>query len=623
MTKARDLADLIATGNPLADGAISVAELSDLTASAADLNNVAGINSSVQTQLDAKAPLASPTLTGTVTIGSITYPTSDGSSGQFMTTDGAGNLSFATVSGYTDADVDTHLNTGTASNGQYLSWNGSDYDWATVSTTVGINGLTDGYNVGDSVGLGTDALANDDGSTNYNTAVGQNALKTVSTGASNTAIGAFAGNSATGNFNTFSGHAAGYNTTGDENVAVGRIALQVNTSGNQNTAVGHEALNQLYTGGNGSTGIGYRALYGGGQTTHSYNTAVGASAGLDITTGDENFFGGYLAAKSITSGNYNVAIGSQALYYPSTGNNNVAIGREALYGGSGGNPYNNVAIGESSGRNLTGTHNSNTIVGHQAGYSVASSSNTIIGAAAGGNITTGNNNVAIGYNSQASSSSISNEITLGGSTHTRLRIPGITSGASDGDALVWNATSGSFETGAAGGGAYQLLSTTTVSSSTYNVFMDWGSSYSGHFKVIIQNMTVNTTSGFLALRFRTGASSPTSNYYSIGRSSYPTNTSSISRSNDSFIQLADVDTGSESAATLNGEIDIFAANISNKNTYGQSRIVQMPGSPASYNYVAGTNAWFTRNNMTAVTGLNLFHFNAQITGGIFKLYRLS
>ena len=55
MTKARDLANLIAAGNPLADGAISVAEISDLTATASDLNNVAGINSSVQTQLDAKA----------------------------------------------------------------------------------------------------------------------------------------------------------------------------------------------------------------------------------------------------------------------------------------------------------------------------------------------------------------------------------------------------------------------------------------------------------------------------------------------------------------------------------------------------------------------------------------
>lgn len=67
MSKARELADFVSAGNPLSDGAISVAEISDLTASAAelntmtgitattsDLNNVAGINTSVQTQLDGK-----------------------------------------------------------------------------------------------------------------------------------------------------------------------------------------------------------------------------------------------------------------------------------------------------------------------------------------------------------------------------------------------------------------------------------------------------------------------------------------------------------------------------------------------------------------------------------------
>lgn len=30
---------------------------------------------------------------------------------------------------YTDSDVDTHLNTGTATSNQVLSWTGSDYDW--------------------------------------------------------------------------------------------------------------------------------------------------------------------------------------------------------------------------------------------------------------------------------------------------------------------------------------------------------------------------------------------------------------------------------------------------------------------------------------------------------------
>ena len=67
MTKARDLADLIAAGSALADGTIEVADISDLTATAAELNlldgvtatttelnYVDGVTSAIQTQLDAK-----------------------------------------------------------------------------------------------------------------------------------------------------------------------------------------------------------------------------------------------------------------------------------------------------------------------------------------------------------------------------------------------------------------------------------------------------------------------------------------------------------------------------------------------------------------------------------------
>lgn len=98
MSKARVLADLVAAGGELADGTISVAEVTGaaptadptftgtvtaptinastglqiggvaITSSAADLNGVAGINTNVQSQLDAKSPLASPTFTGTVTV---------------------------------------------------------------------------------------------------------------------------------------------------------------------------------------------------------------------------------------------------------------------------------------------------------------------------------------------------------------------------------------------------------------------------------------------------------------------------------------------------------------------------------------------------------------------------
>ena len=45
----------------------------------------------------AAAPLASPTFTGTVTIGGVTYPTSDGTSGQALVTDGSGTISFGSA----------------------------------------------------------------------------------------------------------------------------------------------------------------------------------------------------------------------------------------------------------------------------------------------------------------------------------------------------------------------------------------------------------------------------------------------------------------------------------------------------------------------------------------------
>lgn len=49
-----------------------------------------------------------------------------------VATTGAYSDLTGTPASYSDAKVDTHLNTATAIAGEYLSWNGSDYDWATV-----------------------------------------------------------------------------------------------------------------------------------------------------------------------------------------------------------------------------------------------------------------------------------------------------------------------------------------------------------------------------------------------------------------------------------------------------------------------------------------------------------
>jgi len=75
----------------------------------------------------------------------LTLPNDDGTSNQVLTTDGSGNLSWSTPSGsYGDSDVDTHLNTSSASSGEVLSWNGSDYAWvANSGSSGGTSGTSD------------------------------------------------------------------------------------------------------------------------------------------------------------------------------------------------------------------------------------------------------------------------------------------------------------------------------------------------------------------------------------------------------------------------------------------------------------------------------------------------
>ena len=65
--------------------------------------------------------------------GSLTYSlsaTGTPSASTFL----AGNNTWSTPDYYTNADVDAHLNTGTATSNQILSWTGSDYDWIAQNT---------------------------------------------------------------------------------------------------------------------------------------------------------------------------------------------------------------------------------------------------------------------------------------------------------------------------------------------------------------------------------------------------------------------------------------------------------------------------------------------------------
>lgn len=191
-----------------------------------------------------------------------------------------------------------------------------------------------------------------------NTANGFGALRSNTTADNNTATGAFTLTNNTGSGNTANGQAALFsNTTGDSNTATGRGTLSNNTSGNENTANGYFALN--------------------GNTSGSRNTAAGVRALRLNTTGVGNTASGFEALWSNTRGLVNTANGFQALYRNTTGAANTANGYTALY------------------NNTTGVGNTGN-GGSALSNNTTGNSNIALGAAAGQNLTTGDSNIDIG-----------------------------------------------------------------------------------------------------------------------------------------------------------------------------------------------------------------------------------
>jgi Chaperone of endosialidase len=179
--------------------------------------------------------------------------------------------------------------------------------------------------------------APDGGYPGGNTAEGDSALFSLTTGASNTTIGFVAlASDTTGNFNTAIGFAAlGSNTVGDFNTAEGSGALLFNTTGSSNTANGNNALFH--------------------NTTGFQNVATGVQALFSNTTGFHNAAAGFQALLSNTTGNHNTADGDNALVHNTTGILNTAVGGHALDQNITGS--SNVALGFQAGFNITGNGN--------------------------------------------------------------------------------------------------------------------------------------------------------------------------------------------------------------------------------------------------------------------------
>ena len=223
------------------------------------------------------------------------------------------------------------------------------------------------YDSGVSIGLGTGALASDDGTDNNNTAVGYQALNAT--------------------------------TSGSKNVAVGYQALKTNTTGTGNVALGSQALFSC---------------------TSSNNIAMGDTALYSITTGGTNFAAGEAAGQSITTGNSNFCLGRLAGRNITASSSNLCIGNQAGDGISGAFSSFNVAIGADA-LSASLTTGLSTAVGANALVKSTGQGNTGIGYDAGNTTTSGANITCIGHNAEASSATASNEVTLGDANVATLR----------------------------------------------------------------------------------------------------------------------------------------------------------------------------------------------------------
>jgi hypothetical protein len=193
------------------------------------------------------------------------------------------------------------------------------------------------------------------------------------------------------------GYKAGEDTTwGGYNTAIGYWTFRENTTGNFNTALGAQALQDTLDS-SFNTSVGTQSLYG--DDVSSNNVAAGSFAGQ---------YAGVSSSGNVIVG---YAAGIYMSYSNSSSNDNVIIGSDAARGGLSA-PQDHLG-------------DRNVIIGHDAlrdgGNSVIEC--TIIGNSAGRGTVDGcgTNCTIIGNDALASSTSVSNEITLGNSAISALR----------------------------------------------------------------------------------------------------------------------------------------------------------------------------------------------------------
>ncbi|MCZ2355831.1 MAG: hypothetical protein LC115_03910 [Bacteroidia bacterium] len=373
----------------------------------------------------------------------------------------------------------------------------------------------------------------------------------------------------------FLGYRAGLVNTAITNVGIGNGSLMSNTTGNYNTASGSYSLYN--------------------NTTGSINTASGVSSLFYNTTGYQNTASGFQSLLSNTTGNNNMASGYLSLYSNVAGSNATAIGNGAMrYANNTGTAFTNanVALGFEALRGSTdasnNTGNNNTALGYQTLWSnTTGGSNIASGVQSLYNNTTGNNNTASGsvslfknttgnYNTASGSYSLYSNTTGDGNMAIGYQ-------------TLWNNTTGNNN---AAGGSYSLYNNTTGNNNTV-------SGYGSLFGNITGSS--NTANGYGALYYNVAGSNATA--IGNGAMYYANNTGS------SFTNY-NVALGFEA---LRGSTDASANTGNNNTALGYQTL--WSNTTGNYNTASGSQSLYSNTTGTGNMASGSQSLYSNTTGG--------
>jgi len=141
------------------------------------VGNLTGtIQTAAQTNITSVGTLSALTVSGQLTAGGLSYPTSDGTNEQVLRTDGSGNLSFGTISGTTiNNNTNNYVITGTGTANTLNGESGLTYDGSTLDVTGTVT--TDGLTVNPSSGDGVLTIQN--GADTQTVRIDQNSIRTT------------------------------------------------------------------------------------------------------------------------------------------------------------------------------------------------------------------------------------------------------------------------------------------------------------------------------------------------------------------------------------------------------------------------------------------------------------